>query len=725
MAATGAIVVNPFNTGALFTPSKTISVDDAGNLYFTSLVLRGTTVAPWGSPYTAIDLGTTGAVEGDAGGVNLVYNGYYSGSSWYRKTTNTFSVLGMNTNGLIFQSAPSGSAGGALTPTQFLAITPYGNMTVGAPASGVALTVNNVSTNPIGLLISGATSGDGFVRMDGASGTNRAIQGSTSGVARWQMTMGNTTAESGSNAGSDIGIYRYADNGAYLGNPLFISRSTGAITLGAAASGSATLSVYGVTGGTPTLWCGGATLGAAVGNYSTLINLNSTGNNYDQLQVQSYRETAGSSWTNASTRLQKVVDVTQQGYIFFGDGGRGTPAGTVGLILGSSGRDALYVNSNGNVTIPAPSSGRTLDLNAGPGGMGNWAAPTGQDMTIGLSANAGATYGYLGLNHLGSMYLVMQDANSLMAFGTQNTIRLTIGAGGGVTIAAPTSNGNGLSVTGGNFSGTAAAVIKGGDLTSNICFDILGNTNTNNPSVVRFINNGYSTVYFQMYVDATQSTIGTIGATPFYLSSNNVQRVSLSSAGNVGIAVPASGPALTINSLTSTYNWLASDGTCQSFLYLAGAGGATVGTLTNHAYQIQTNNTARLVISNTGVVDISAGSGNLTMGGGGITRAAINLGSLTASGFLSANHGGPRIPDIVVFRLRCTTANQTYAVGDEINFNDYFTTTGTSIGGTWCNATQVGCAFRALGIVNNKNAVTTSAGLTVADWSVIAYCHWL
>jgi len=61
----------------------------------------------------------------------------------------------------------------------------------------------------------------------------------TSGKAHYQMSNGYInrwawglkTAETGSNAGSDICLFSYQDNGNYLGEPLTITRSTGAINL--------------------------------------------------------------------------------------------------------------------------------------------------------------------------------------------------------------------------------------------------------------------------------------------------------------------------------------------------------------------------------------------------------------------------------------------------------------------------------------------------------------
>jgi Chaperone of endosialidase len=48
---------------------------------------------------------------------------------------------------------------------------------------------------------------------------------------RWQLSIANNNAESGSNAGSDFVIYRYNDAGAFLDQPLAISRTSGNVTL--------------------------------------------------------------------------------------------------------------------------------------------------------------------------------------------------------------------------------------------------------------------------------------------------------------------------------------------------------------------------------------------------------------------------------------------------------------------------------------------------------------
>ena len=69
-------------------------------------------------------------------------------------------------------------------------------------------------------------------QINGAAGTLRSLLYRTAGSNRWAI-QSNTTAEGGSNAGSDFEIRRYSDAGADLGLQLSINRATGNVTTNA------------------------------------------------------------------------------------------------------------------------------------------------------------------------------------------------------------------------------------------------------------------------------------------------------------------------------------------------------------------------------------------------------------------------------------------------------------------------------------------------------------
>lgn len=64
------------------------------------------------------------------------------------------------------------------------------------------------------------------------TGYSSGIIGYRGTLARWGMDLGGASAEVGGNAGSDFGLYRYADDGSYIATALHINRATGRMTVG-------------------------------------------------------------------------------------------------------------------------------------------------------------------------------------------------------------------------------------------------------------------------------------------------------------------------------------------------------------------------------------------------------------------------------------------------------------------------------------------------------------
>jgi len=67
-----------------------------------------------------------------------------------------------------------------------------------------------------------------ILTLDKDASTNQCrIDFKTNGLTRWALVGSNTTAESGSNAGSDFGLDRYDDAGAFLTTAFKVTRSNG------------------------------------------------------------------------------------------------------------------------------------------------------------------------------------------------------------------------------------------------------------------------------------------------------------------------------------------------------------------------------------------------------------------------------------------------------------------------------------------------------------------
>ena len=106
-----------------------------------------------------------------------------------------------------------------------------------------------------------------------ASGKTNAIYGYTGASSlRWGMQLGDSAAESGSNAGSNFSIDRYSDAGAYLSTPFSIVRSTGAASFSASLSvGTSLTAANGVYAGYGLASHGPATTGSYGGNWINFL----------------------------------------------------------------------------------------------------------------------------------------------------------------------------------------------------------------------------------------------------------------------------------------------------------------------------------------------------------------------------------------------------------------------------------------------------------------------
>ena len=108
--------------------------------------------------------------------------------------------------------------------------------TAGTGTAQIATTAFVTAADALKANLSGATYTGNItvpnVVINGSAGSNRQINFNTGGVVRWNVHA-NTTAESGSNNGSNFVIQRYDDSGNSLGSVLNFVRSTGVGTFAA------------------------------------------------------------------------------------------------------------------------------------------------------------------------------------------------------------------------------------------------------------------------------------------------------------------------------------------------------------------------------------------------------------------------------------------------------------------------------------------------------------
>jgi len=75
------------------------------------------------------------------------------------------------------------------------------------------------------------TNADPSFTLNGTDGFKNSIYGDKGGKHRWEIVLGNATAESGSDVGSDFELVNYHDDGTRIGDVFFGTRSTGLMTV--------------------------------------------------------------------------------------------------------------------------------------------------------------------------------------------------------------------------------------------------------------------------------------------------------------------------------------------------------------------------------------------------------------------------------------------------------------------------------------------------------------
>jgi len=209
------------------------------------------------------------------------------------------------------------------------------------------------------------------------------------------------------------------------------------------------------------------------------------------------------------------------------------------LILLSNNATRITVNSTGNITVAAPTSGTALTVNA----LANARAFDISDGTQTFDISTDASHNYY-VGPIGAVALNLQT-------GGLATVRVAIGSTGNVTINAPSS---GVAVTvNGVASNTAALALDSGAATSNQLITFAASGNTSGKWGI-----GMSSTPGFVITDVLAGTT----------------RLTLSLAGNFTLNAPSSGRTLAVTGLSGQYaTSVQSGGTAsQAFGVLVQAG---------------------------------------------------------------------------------------------------------------------------------------------------------
>lgn len=373
-AATAAITAGTISGATISTSpinSSSIGATTASTGAFTTLSASST--ATFGSVVI-----TGGTINGTPIGSNTASTGAFTTlSASALATFSNISVTGGSINGTPI-GATTASTGKFTNLTVTNTLTTYG-----LTSAPITLSVITTPDAPVGTpsTTGGSVPADNYyfkvVATDSRSGATIAgpesaavtTTGTTSSIAlTWTASAGATG-------------YRIYYSNTSGGQNSYYTSSTNSFTLTALSGTTGTPSIInstsritstrittGVTNSPSTFILGNIdnTLGATVGAYQYIGELQSYTSNYSRLQFAHYRRVASSSWQGTSFRIQYAVDNSftdgSKSYIELGAGD--SSAGGGFIAFGTSGSDRLTIANNGKVSVSSTLDTAALTINS-------------------------------------------------------------------------------------------------------------------------------------------------------------------------------------------------------------------------------------------------------------------------------------------------------------------------------------------------------------------------
>ena len=563
----------------------------------TSLGVDG--VLPWiltratdfdGSPTSEVEAGDlTFVQEGDLHGTQWVQTNIGTGVSPDHVIIGTDSVIFSQFSGAGTYLAGSGinittntiSNTGVLSNVAGTGISvsgATGNVTIGLTNNSLTIgstpiSLGGTSTTLAGL--SSVTSTTFVGALTGASSLNVLKAGDTMTgdlqIDRSANTMAGlsvTNSSNGANASSDVILIN--DTGKSVGLEVTSSNYTGGFANQGWLYTDGSIPLIMSTGGSPQITLGingNVTIAAPISGSTLSVAVVASPQSAITLPSSVVNGTRGFTGCGVNISYGEFLGSTQSEISSASILAIGTTAAQK-VSLYSNAVERLVVASGGNVIINAPSSGDTLALSGNQEILkltSSTARGSGNNY-IGFYDPTGVK-GYLGFTS-GSTddYIVGTLINSPIKFYTNSLPTMTLGAGGGLTIATPTS-GYGLTINGGGLYVAAPIVTASGS----------GHWGTVGAGTV-------AGSFWQFYKGGTSTAIGYIGSDgggavsggsgdnfairaegALYLNSGATSRIVIGSTGNITVSAPTSGVTLTVSAVSGTHSTKIADSANNSF----------------------------------------------------------------------------------------------------------------------------------------------------------------
>jgi hypothetical protein len=543
--------------------SERMRLTSAGNLGL------GVTPSAWRSGDVVIDLGATTSIVNAQGQNTRIYTNAYvaSGGINTYETTNFATYYDQGSGAHRWFTAPSGTAGTAISFTQAMTLDASGRLGIGttsplailSSANTGALTLNSNDGNHTGFGL--------YIQAPSTTNTISSAIGFGVGARKLAAIAMQSYADD-----DQVGLNFYVQPSA-TGSAAFLTEamritSAGNVGIGTTSPGG-NLEIYAGASGT-----------TAISNGSNLIIQNSAAVGMSLLSpdANASRIYFGTASNNRNAFIYSDYNSGSQTLIF--GVGSSTTAAT----------ERMRITSTGNVGIGTTSPSSKLQIQGT--GTGAWLTINRTDTGSNIVdfTQSGTRLGYLG--YIGNDLVINNATASSIQFNSAGTERMRITSGGNVLIGTTTDSGFKLDVNGtGRFSQTGATPLT------------VVRTTANSNVGIRYQNN------------TTSWYAGLAGDDAFGISFNDANlasgqfKIAPTGAATFSSSVTASGD-LTLNG-GSTFAY-------QPTIRLYSAGGSTSTDIRNYA--ILSNYTS---FGDFGIVQSNAKDGNPVTAG--TTRLYINL----------------------------------------------------------------------------------------------------
>ena len=313
----------------------------------------------------------------------------------------------------------------------------------------------------------------------------------------------------------------------------------------------------------------------------------------------------------------------------FSNGASGAIFGTTtghDLRLYSTNIERLKIFAGGAVQVNVPTSGVPFTVLAGTAGLSISTSSNIASQFTGLSVTNSNAGGYaqfiLTSNGFNKQFRVDSAGNYQIVNTGGTAVIYSMDDLGQVAInGASTSTGQ-LSVN----SASTGSTLVGVNNSSTGYAGLLLSGGTGNAAYVFYNVGGAEKA--RTYASSGGSFAITTGAA--------VDRLTITSAGNITLNAPSSSGTLTINNIAGQASMFMADGTSQGVWTQNGASGTYLGSFSNHQMALRSNNTDRVVIGSTGSVSINAPASGYTLQVTGNAFTPVNALTFAATQTINA-----------------------------------------------------------------------------------------